>query len=110
MLRCLFLSNSKTEFERAVQNGRQLALKVSANSVYGFTGANVGQLPCLAIAASVTSYGRMLLERTKEHVEQHYNTRNGYKFDADVIYGGKYYYVSKSSSSHISFKIPIPLW
>ena len=25
--------------EKAVQNGRQLALKISANSVYGFTGA-----------------------------------------------------------------------
>jgi DNA polymerase elongation subunit (family B) len=28
--------------EKAVQNGRQLALKISANSVYGFTGATVG--------------------------------------------------------------------
>ena len=35
--------------EKAVQNGRQLALKISANSVYGFTGATVGQLPCLVI-------------------------------------------------------------
>jgi DNA polymerase delta subunit 1 len=26
--------------EKAVQNGRQLALKISANSVYGFTGAS----------------------------------------------------------------------
>jgi len=30
-----------------VLDGRQLALKISANSVYGFTGAVVGQLPCL---------------------------------------------------------------
>ncbi len=30
-----------------VLNGRQSALKISANSVYGFTGAQVGQLPCL---------------------------------------------------------------
>jgi DNA polymerase delta subunit 1 len=28
--------------EKEVQNGRQLALKISANSVYGFTGATVG--------------------------------------------------------------------
>ncbi len=28
----------------AVQNGRQLALKISANSVYGFTGATIGKL------------------------------------------------------------------
>ena len=45
---------------------RAFALKVSANSVYGFTGATVGQLPCLAIASSTTSYGRQLLEKTKE--------------------------------------------
>ena len=32
-------------FMKAIQNGRQLALKISANSVYGFTGATVGQLP-----------------------------------------------------------------
>lgn len=40
--------------EKAVQNGRQLALKISANSVYGFTGATVGQLPCVPIASSVS--------------------------------------------------------
>jgi DNA polymerase delta subunit 1 len=44
-------------FEKAVLNGRQLALKISANSVYGFTGATVGQLPCLEISSSVTAYG-----------------------------------------------------
>eukprot|EP00934_Nitzschia_sp_Nitz4_P009093 Nitzschia sp. Nitz4//scaffold3_size479765//74873//78343//NITZ4_000028-RA/size479765-processed-gene-0.52-mRNA-1//1//CDS//3329550542//9083//frame0 len=81
------MKNAPTEFERAVQNGRQLALKVSANSVYGFTGATVGQLPCVPIASSVTSYGRFLLERTKEYVEQNYTIANGYKHDAEVVYG-----------------------
>lgn len=81
------MKNAPTEFERAVQNGRQLALKVSANSVYGFTGATVGQLPCLAIASSVTSYGRHLLEKTKEYVESKYTKANGYEHDAVVIYG-----------------------
>ncbi|KAL3911039.1 MAG: hypothetical protein SGILL_007442, partial [Bacillariaceae sp.] len=81
------MKNAPTEFERAVQNGRQLALKVSANSVYGFTGATVGQLPCLPIASSVTSYGRYLLERTKEYVETTYTQANGYAHDAVVVYG-----------------------
>jgi DNA polymerase delta subunit 1 len=81
------MKNAPTEFEKAVQNGRQLALKVSANSVYGFTGANVGQLPCLPIASSVTSYGRQLLEKTKAFVEEKYTTANGYKYDAEVVYG-----------------------
>lgn len=35
---------------RTVLNGRQLAYKISANSVYGFTGAQVGKLPCLEIS------------------------------------------------------------
>eukprot|EP00904_Undaria_pinnatifida_P011202 jgi/Undpi1/7211/HiC_scaffold_22.g09684.m1 len=73
--------------EKAVQNGRQLALKVSANSVYGFTGATVGQLPCLPIASSTTSYGRDLLFRTRSHVEETYTVANGYDHDADVVYG-----------------------
>ncbi len=33
-----------------VLDGRQLALKKSANSVYGFTGATVGKLPCIEVA------------------------------------------------------------
>ncbi|OQO14389.1 DNA polymerase delta catalytic subunit [Cryoendolithus antarcticus] len=74
-------------FKRAVLNGRQLALKVSANSVYGLTGATVGKLPCLAIASSTTSYGRQMIERTKEEVEQRYTIANGYTHDAQVIYG-----------------------
>lgn len=81
------MKNAPNEFERAVQNGRQLALKVSANSVYGFTGATVGQLPCVPIASSVTSYGRLLLEKTKAFVEEKYTKANGYDHDAQVVYG-----------------------
>jgi DNA polymerase delta subunit 1 len=74
-------------FKKAVLNGRQLALKVSANSVYGLTGATVGKLPCLAVASSTTSYGRQMIEKTKEEVESRYTIANGYTHDAQVIYG-----------------------
>ena len=74
-------------FKKAVLNGRQLALKISANSVYGITGATVGKLPCLAIASSTTSYGRQMIEKTKEEVEARYTITNGYSHDAQVIYG-----------------------
>jgi len=74
-------------FKKAVLNGRQLALKISANSVYGITGATVGKLPCLAIASSTTSYGRQMIERTREEVQAKYTIKNGYEFDAQVIYG-----------------------
>ena len=74
-------------FKKAVLNGRQLALKISANSVYGVTGATNGKLPCLAIASSTTGFGRMMIEQTKEEVEKRYSIANGYSHDAQVIYG-----------------------
>lgn len=74
-------------FKKAVLNGRQLALKISANSVYGITGATVGKLPCLQIASSTTSYGRQMIEKTKAEVEAKYTVTNGYSHDAKVIYG-----------------------
>ena len=64
------LKNETDPFKRGVLNGRQLALKVSANSVYGFTGALVGKLPCLEISASVTAFGRQMIDLTKNTVEE----------------------------------------
>jgi len=81
------LKVEKDPFKRAVLDGRQLALKISANSVYGFTGAQNGQLPCLEISSSVTAYGRTMINKTKELVEAHYSQANGYPVDAKVIYG-----------------------
>ncbi|ODV98031.1 hypothetical protein PACTADRAFT_36662 [Pachysolen tannophilus NRRL Y-2460] len=74
-------------FKKQVLNGRQLALKISANSVYGFTGATIGKLPCLAISSSVTAFGREMIEQTKQAVEEKYTKANGYEQDAVVIYG-----------------------
>lgn len=74
-------------FKRSVLDGRQLALKISANSVYGFTGAQVGKLPCLEISGSVTAYGRAMIEFTKHEVETRFTIENGYENDANVIYG-----------------------
>ncbi|XP_046672164.1 DNA polymerase delta catalytic subunit isoform X1 [Homalodisca vitripennis] len=83
----LDLKNETDEFKKKVLDGRQLALKISANSVYGFTGAQVGKLPCLEISGSVTAYGRTMIEQTKQEVEDKYCIRNGYDHDAVVIYG-----------------------
>nr|XP_018670402.1 DNA polymerase delta catalytic subunit isoform X1 [Ciona intestinalis] len=77
----------KDPFKRSVLDGRQLALKISCNSVYGFTGAQIGKLPCLEISGSVTAFGRMMIEQTKQHVETQYTVENGYSHDAKVIYG-----------------------
>ena len=81
------MAKATDPFVIAVQNGRQLALKVSANSVYGFTGATVGMLPCLAISATVTAYGRAMIDATKRAVEERFTTANGYAADAVVVYG-----------------------
>lgn len=81
------LKEAKDPLEKAVLDGRQLALKISANSVYGFTGATVGQLPCLEISSSVTSYGRQMIEHTKKLVEEKFTTLGGYEHNAEVIYG-----------------------
>lgn len=72
---------------RAVLDGRQLALKISANSVYGFTGMSQGALPCQDIAASVTAYGRQMIESAKAIVESKLCTAAGKAFNARVIYG-----------------------
>ncbi|KAJ2746674.1 DNA-directed DNA polymerase delta [Coemansia sp. BCRC 34301] len=74
-------------FKIQVLNGRQLALKISANSVYGFTGALNGRLPCLQISASVTAFGRDMIDATVAEVERQFTVANGYEHDAVVIYG-----------------------
>lgn len=79
------MNNEKDPFKKAVLYGRQLALKTSANSVYGFTNANF--LPEPKISSSVTSIGREKILKTKELVEEEVKITNGYKFNTYIIYG-----------------------
>jgi DNA polymerase delta subunit 1 len=59
---------------------RQLALKISANSIYGFTGTGPrGILPCQGIAETVTRIGRGLMKNTIEFLEKEYK--------CDIVYG-----------------------
>ena len=81
------MAEEKDPMTKRVYDKRQLALKISANSVYGFTGATVGKLPCLDISESVTAYGRQMIEKTKNLVESKYTIENGYSDNAHVIYG-----------------------
>ncbi|KAI8481510.1 DNA polymerase delta catalytic subunit [Branchiostoma belcheri] len=81
------LKKETDPFRKSVLDGRQLALKISANSVYGFTGAQVGKLPCLEISQSVTAFGRTMIEQTRQFVEDTYKIALGHKHDAKVIYG-----------------------
>ena len=69
-----------------VYNGKQLAYKISMNSVYGFTGAvNRGMLPLMAIAETVTMRGRQMIEQSKEYVESHFTGAKVRYGDTDSI-------------------------
>jgi DNA polymerase delta subunit 1 len=57
---------------KEVYNGKQLAYKISMNSVYGFTGAGKGILPCVPIASTTTCRGREMIEETKNYVEANF--------------------------------------
>jgi DNA polymerase delta subunit 1 len=66
---------------RQIYNGQQLALKITANSIYGQIGSGVSAIGCIPMAASTTAGGRRLLKLAKEHVEQEFRpiTRKMYK-------------------------------
>jgi DNA polymerase delta subunit 1 len=67
----------------AVMDGRQLALKVSANSVYGFTGASIGKLPMLSISESVTYTGYEWLCEVERAVIKMFSFAPGNEVDKD---------------------------
>merc|ERR1711993_29058 len=76
------LKKETDPFKKQVLDGRQLALKISANSVYGFTGAQVGKLPCLEISQSVTAFRRTMIAQPKNEVESNYTVDQGYAANA----------------------------
>uniref|UniRef100_A0A3B0MHL2 DNA polymerase n=1 Tax=Theileria annulata TaxID=5874 RepID=A0A3B0MHL2_THEAN len=82
------MNECKDEMLKKVYDGRQLALKITTNSVYGYTGATSGGfLPCIDVATAITSFGRNMIVNTKNLIEEHFTVKNGFKFDSKVIYG-----------------------
>jgi len=74
------MESAKDSFLKAVYNGRQLALKITANSVYGYTGATFSDLRFIDLAASTTAGGREKIYIAKDLAEKEYP-------GAVVIYG-----------------------
>ena len=72
------MKGEKDPFRYSLLNSKQLAQKVTANSLYGFCGTAKGMLPLVAIAAAVTCTGRDMIESTSAHVKT---------LGAIVIYG-----------------------
>lgn len=81
------MNSAPDEFERSVQNSRQLALKTSCNSVYGFFGVRQDKGLCSFKPASAvtTLWGRNFLEHAKTYVESHYEGSKVLYGDTDSI-------------------------
>lgn len=73
--------------EEAIHNERQLALKIVANTVYGFTGLPNNGIYWYWVSESTTAIGRQMLGVIKDAVENHFTVENGYEANAQVIYG-----------------------
>lgn len=65
--------------EARVLNAKQLALKIMANSFYGYTGYLRARLYVMDVANSITAYGRENIQKTKKIIEEN--------FPVEVIYG-----------------------
>ena len=70
------------EFQRQLLNAKQLALKMSANAVYGACGAARGLLQCRDVAEATTSVGRDIILFTKQIIEKDFKVQG-----CKVIYG-----------------------
>ena len=79
------MEKSKGTYMYHIYNCKQLAYKISMNSVYGFTGSSRGILPCIPIAATVTAQGRKMIQESKEYVEKHFPGSNVRYGDTDSI-------------------------
>lgn len=81
------------DFMKNVFDKRQLGYKITANSVYGQTGAKIGSFYEPDIAASITAEGRRLLTTSRDMVVAHYNDivcnvlGADYKVRAECVYG-----------------------
>lgn len=65
----------------------QNVYKILANSVYGFTGASYGDLKLSDVAYSITAMGQIITNKTKNIIETYFTKKNGFKYDATVVYG-----------------------
>jgi DNA polymerase elongation subunit (family B) len=67
------LEGNKDPIMKIILDKRQLALKVSANSVFGFLGVANGKLPLMEGAMSITAKGRELIGQVNTYLEEKYN-------------------------------------
>ena len=67
---------SDDDFMKINLNNKQLGLKISANSFFGFLGiANGGKAPLMEGAMSITALGRLLIGRVNDYLSEKYNAK-----------------------------------
>ena len=88
------IPDEKDDFMKNVLDKRQLSIKVTANSLYGQTGAKTSTFYEKDVAASTTAIGRKLLNYGKDVIEQVYGDRivntkdyGEVRTNAEYIYG-----------------------
>lgn len=79
------INDTYNEFEKAVFDALQLAYKITANSLYGATGASVSPIYMRDIASCTTATGRNMIILAKNFVEEHYGSETIYG-DTDSIF------------------------
>ena len=89
----LEMKNEKDSFKEDILDKRQLSIKITANSLYGQTGAKTSTFYNMDVAASTTAMGRKLLINAREVIESCYKNRiidskyGKIKTNAEYIYG-----------------------
>lgn len=63
------MKTEKDQFRKSILDGKQYALKITANSIYGQLGAPTSQIYMKELAASTTAIGREMLEYARHFVE-----------------------------------------
>ena len=67
------IPNQKDDFMKNVLDKRQISIKLTANSLYGQTGARTSSFYEVDVAASTTAIGRKLLTYAKRVIEETYD-------------------------------------
>lgn len=75
------ISGEKDPFKKKVLDRMQLAYKVTANSLYGQTGATTSPIFMKEIAACTTATGRKMLIYSKKFIETQFGTLINYALD-----------------------------
>jgi DNA polymerase delta subunit 1 len=77
------MKESGTSELKQIYDRNQLAVKVTANSIYGVLGSKT--IGCRVVAASVTHFGREMLKDTKKYIENNHHSVYPEDCDSNVL-------------------------